>query len=125
MNARPDPIFCADELPNAADILFGNATPYLIEGLGGNDLLSGMAGNDVINGGAGSDIINDGLGADTLEGGEGDDVTCGWRKRASDKIQLTIKLIANSQGKAMARGQLNSKKCSKTVKNLALVRCLP
>ena len=54
-----------EELPGAADLLFG---------LGGDDLLLGLGGNDVLDGGLGDDILRGGAGSDLLDGGAGKDL---------------------------------------------------
>ena len=54
-----------EELPDAADLLFG---------LGGDDLLLGLGGNDVLDGGLGDDILRGGAGSDLLDGGAGKDL---------------------------------------------------
>ncbi|WP_270935020.1 calcium-binding protein [Falsiroseomonas oryzae] len=52
------------------DTVYGGAvlaTPLVLEGAGGNDLLQGGGGNDLLRPGAGADTMEGGAGADTIE----------------------------------------------------------
>lgn len=51
------------------DVLTGDATVNVINGLGGNDRIYGYAGNDQLTGGTGNDLIIGGAGADIINGG--------------------------------------------------------
>ena len=49
------------------------ATPLVITGASGNDVLEGGGGNDSLGGGSGNDLLRGGTGADTITAGDGAD----------------------------------------------------
>ncbi len=49
------------------------ATPLVVSGSGGNDVINGGGGNDSLAGDLGNDFLRAGAGADTLRGGDGAD----------------------------------------------------
>jgi Ca2+-binding RTX toxin-like protein len=58
------------------DTVYGGgvqATPLVITGAAGNDVLEGGGGNDSLGGGSGNDQLRAGTGADTVTGGDGAD----------------------------------------------------
>ncbi|EDL50119.1 calcium-binding protein [Erythrobacter sp. SD-21] len=59
------------------DVLVGDFTFNIIEGLSGDDLIKGLDGNDVLWGGHGNDQLEGGGGSDVLRGGEGADLLLG------------------------------------------------
>lgn len=73
----PDAMVASSELPSFAviggsggDTVFGGAvlaTPMVMDGFGGNDLMQGGGGNDLLRPGAGADTMLGGAGADTIE----------------------------------------------------------
>ena len=58
---------------DAGETLSAGATPHLLVGLGGDDLLQGGVGNDTLYGHAGDDVLSGGAGRDVLVGGAGND----------------------------------------------------
>jgi hypothetical protein len=57
---------------NASEVIIGNDTGAVLNGLGGNDLLLGGNGDDTLNGGTGNDILYGGEGNDTYQLNLGD-----------------------------------------------------
>ena len=58
------------------DTVYGGgvqATPLVIAGASGNDVLEGGGGNDSLGGGSGNDLLRGGTGADTITAGDGAD----------------------------------------------------
>jgi Ca2+-binding RTX toxin-like protein len=58
------------------DTVYGGgvqATPLVITGASGNDVLEGGGGNDSLGGGSGNDLLRGGTGADTITAGDGAD----------------------------------------------------
>ena len=70
-NPLADVFILAQSDPISADI--GNATPEVITGAVGNQLLAGLGGDDTLSGADGDDRLFGGGGEDALDGGEGDD----------------------------------------------------
>ncbi|MCL1481092.1 MAG: hypothetical protein MH213_07060 [Marinobacter sp.] len=57
---------------NASEVVIGDDTGTVLNGLGGNDLLLGGAGDDTLNGGTGNDTLYGGDGNDTYQLNLGD-----------------------------------------------------
>ncbi|MGF0538175.1 DUF5801 repeats-in-toxin domain-containing protein, partial [Agrobacterium sp. ES01] len=62
-----------DQAAPGVETISATDAGFVLNGLGGDDILIGNDGDDFLNGGAGNDILFGGLGFDTLTGGDGAD----------------------------------------------------
>ncbi len=70
------------------DVLAGEGSANLMQGLAGNDVLAGRYGDDTLEGGDGNDTLVGGLGADVLNGGAGRDQANYWDSAAAVRVDL-------------------------------------
>ena len=71
-----------------ADVLAGEGSANLMQGLAGNDVLAGRGGADTLEGGDGNDTLVGGVGADVLNGGAGRDQANYWDCLTAVRVDL-------------------------------------